>query len=75
MVKADTECNQLYIKLSDFSKVVEFLFPSAAPLPTTIFVIQSELATPKCIEVQIEGMPMVLTSLSSVDLPSGKLLQ
>ena len=54
MVKADTKCNQV----NDFSEVVEFLFPSATPLPTSTSVIQSELTTLKCIEVQIEGVPI-----------------
>ena len=54
MVKADTKCNQV----NDLSEVVEFLFPSAAPLPTSTSVIQSELTTPKCREVQIEDVPI-----------------
>ena len=65
-------------QVNDFSEVVEFLFPSAAPLPTSTSVIQSKLTTPKCIEVQIEGVPIrgiVDTGLFSVDLPSRRLLQ
>ena len=54
MVKTDTECD----KLNDFPEIAEYLFPSSISLPASMSVIQSEVTTPKCIEVQIEGVPI-----------------
>ena len=54
MVKTNTECD----KLNDFSKIAEYLFPSSISLPASMSVIQSEVITPKCIAVQIEGVPI-----------------
>ena len=73
MVKADTKCNQV----NGFSEVVEFLFPSAAPLPTSTSVIQSELTTPKSIEVQIEGVPIrgIVDTGSDITILSGPAFQ
>ena len=59
--------------MNDFSEVVEFLFPSATPLPTSASVIQSKLTTPKCIEVQIEGVPIrgIVDTGSDITILSG----
>ena len=54
MVKTDTECDNL----NDFPEIAEYLFPSSISLPASMSVIQSEVSTPKCVEVQIEGVPI-----------------
>jgi len=69
MVKTDTECD----KLNGFPEIAKYLFPSSISLPASMSVIQSEVTTPKCIEVQIEGVPIrgIVDTGSDITILSG----
>ena len=69
MAKTDTECD----KLNDFPEIAEYLFPSSISLLASMSVIQSEVTTPKCIEVQIEGVPIrgIVDTSSDITIITG----
>ena len=69
LVKADTEYN----KLSGFPAIAEHLFPSSISLPASMSTIQNEVTTPKCIEVQIKGIPIrgIVDTGSDITILSG----
>ena len=73
MVNADTEYN----KLSGFPAIAEYLFPSSISLPASMSAIQNEITTPKCIEVQIEGIPIrgIVDMGSYITILSGSAFQ